>query len=389
MSDGAGYAVRVRPDALWTSGRRPVLTTLDIELTERCDNRCVHCCINRPERDEAAAARELSTERLLEVLDETAALGALSVRFTGGEALLRDDFEELYLHARRLGLRVILFTNARRITEPLARLFAEVPPLEPIEVTVYGMDPRTTAEVTRVATAHEEARRGLGLLAAHGVPFIVKGTLLPATIPEAEAFSAWADTLPGRRAEAGFVWFLDLRLRRDDEAADDRIRRLRLPPEAAAERLTHDAASLAALASDWRPRLREPSDRLFTCGAGHRPCLDAYGVLQPCLPLREPSVCVPLQPGRLRETVVEAFESLADRRATDPEYLRRCARCFLAGVCEQCPAKSWAEHGVLDRPVEYFCESTQAQARRLGWLREGERPWEVADWRERTGWTQR
>jgi hypothetical protein len=45
-------------------------------------------------------------------------------------------------------------------------------------------------------------------------------------------------------------------------------------------------------------------------------------------------------------------EDFEDIRATNPEYLRRCALCFLHGLCEQCPAKSWAEHSTLDTPVE-------------------------------------
>ncbi len=42
---------------LWAS-RTPVLTRLDIELTERCDNDCVHCSVNRPAGDRDARARE-------------------------------------------------------------------------------------------------------------------------------------------------------------------------------------------------------------------------------------------------------------------------------------------------------------------------------------------
>ena len=58
------------------------------------------------------------------MLTEAAGLGALSVRITGGEPLLRPDFEDLYVFARRLGLEVLLFTNARLITPELADLFA-------------------------------------------------------------------------------------------------------------------------------------------------------------------------------------------------------------------------------------------------------------------------
>jgi len=64
-------------------------------------------------------------------------------------------------------------------------------------------------------------------------------------------------------------------------------------------------------------------------------------------------------------------------RATNPEYLNRCARCFLKGLCDQCPAKAWQEHGALDTPVEYLCGVAHAQARYLGLLGADERAWEL------------
>jgi len=126
---------------LWKQ-RQPRLRALDIELTERCDNACQHCYINLPAND-AAREAELRTEEWKRILAEAASLGVLSVRFTGGEPLLRADFAELYETARRLGLRVTLFTNARRITPELVALFQRIPPLQKIEITVYGMTAET------------------------------------------------------------------------------------------------------------------------------------------------------------------------------------------------------------------------------------------------------
>jgi len=113
-----------------------------MELTERCNNNCIHCCINLSENDKAARKNELTTKEIRGILIEAASLGCLTVRFTGGEPLLRDDFEELYIFARKLGLKVMLFTNARLITPHLAELFSRIPPLEKIEITLYGMKKR-------------------------------------------------------------------------------------------------------------------------------------------------------------------------------------------------------------------------------------------------------
>ena len=134
------YVTKIRTDKspLWQN-KRPLLSYLDMELTERCNNNCIHCYINLPADDIKAKEKELSTEEIKDILKEAASLGCLKVRFTGGEPLLREDFEELYLFARRLGLKVLIFTNGTLITPQLADLFARIPPLEKIEVSLYGM----------------------------------------------------------------------------------------------------------------------------------------------------------------------------------------------------------------------------------------------------------
>ena len=169
---------KVGEEPVWRRAQ-PLLGRLDVELTERCDNDCVHCCICLPEHDEQAERREMSTAQVQAVLTEAAALGALSVRFTGGEPLIREDFEELYLFARRLGLKVMLFTNARGVTPQLADLLARVPPLELVEVSVYGMSEETYEAATRRRGSYEEFRRGVELLLDRAVRFVVKGALLP------------------------------------------------------------------------------------------------------------------------------------------------------------------------------------------------------------------
>ncbi len=90
-----------------------------------------------------------------------------------------------------------------------------------------------------------------------------------------------------------------------------------------------------------------------------------------------------MKAGSLKDALTNFFPTLRRSKATNPDYLARCARCFLKSLCEQCPAKSWAEHGTLDTPVEYLCQVAHAQALDLGLLREGEYSWEVKNWKER------
>ena len=176
--------------SIWKK-RKPLLSRLDIELTERCNNNCIHCYINLPNNDLKAHGKELSTSEIEKILEEAAVLGCLMVRFTGGEPLLREDFSKIYRAARQLGLRVLLQSNATLITPELTALFARIPPLLPIDITVYGMTPDTYEAVTRTPGSFEAAWAGMDLLLENEVRFIVKGTILPPNKSEVEEFEAW------------------------------------------------------------------------------------------------------------------------------------------------------------------------------------------------------
>lgn len=207
------------------------MESLDIELTERCNCNCMHCYINLPVDDRNALRRELSTEDVKEILRQAASLGCLRVRFTGGEPLLRDDFSGIYTAARRLGLRVALLTNATLITPEVAGLLASIPPLEPIEITVYGMERDSYEAVTRTPGSFEAAWHGMHLLLAQGIPFMVKGTLLPPNRLEVKRFESWASTIPWMDKPPLYSVIFDLRARRDSAEKNRRIRALRISPE--------------------------------------------------------------------------------------------------------------------------------------------------------------
>ncbi len=359
------------------------LRHLDIELTERCNNNCVHCCINLPLDDEKARQSEMTLEQIQDILKQAADLGCLTVRFTGGEPLIRPDFNIIYEFTRRLGIRVQLFTNARLITPGLAQLFAQIPPLEKIEVTVYGLREESYNANTQQINGFKSYQRGIELLQAYKIPFVVKTVLLPANQNELPEFEIWAKSLPWSDGAPLVSMFYDLRNRRDDPIKNKQIAKLRVSPQKGVDYMMRNESEWQDFKQTYGKTLPGFSrSRLFTCSARRgQLCIDAYGRVQACMGLRAPELVQPA--GTPLSDALEHFKSLQEIRSANPEYINRCGKCFLRNLCEQCPAKSWSESGELDTPVEYLCEITHELARRLGWLRAGERSWKVNDWQLR------
>jgi len=105
--------------------RRGALTTLQVNLTYRCNQACSHCHVNAgPTRTESM---EPATVALIPEVLKARGIGTLDL--TGGAPELHPLFRELVVAARELGVEVIDRCNLTILTEPgqedLAAFLAE------------------------------------------------------------------------------------------------------------------------------------------------------------------------------------------------------------------------------------------------------------------------
>ena len=203
-----------------------LLTTLIFQLTYRCNNRCQHCYVIQPDKKNEIPCDELDTNTLKKLLQEACSLGCLYVTFTGGEPLLRDDFEELYIYARKLGLRILLQTNATLITLRLAKLFARMSPSELVRVTLYGMSRQTYTKAAGAAHSFDAAQKGLRYLLKCRVHTVVYYAVFPCNKHEVDKYVQWVSHISPKHLVPGFVLFFNLHCRRDKKQ-NERISSLR------------------------------------------------------------------------------------------------------------------------------------------------------------------
>ena len=92
---------------------------LALEITPKCNYKCPFCYCLWHEYPQLAK-QVLSTSEWKSVINEAVAKGCRSFLFTGGEVLLRNDWQELLEYALSFpDVKADIFTNASRMTEDI------------------------------------------------------------------------------------------------------------------------------------------------------------------------------------------------------------------------------------------------------------------------------
>lgn len=274
MEEASGWLAAFRARA--AERRVPIFASL--ELTRRCNYRCVHCYLgdaHHPSRRRSVEERDAEYWR--RALDEWAEAGVLTLMITGGDPMLHSGFESVYRHAAERGMQILIFCNGSRITDRILQLFRELPPRR-VEISLYGATARTFERVTRAPGSFRKTLNGIRRLLANGTRVALKSVALTLNAHELDAMESLARSLGcDFRYDAAIHGCLD-----DGSAAP---LDWRLPPERV---VALDMAN-ADRRRQWiefyqRRQSAPPPDRLYPCCAGASAFhANARGELAPCL----------------------------------------------------------------------------------------------------------
>ena len=360
---------RVLPEfQLWGKlGHKRVPLGFDFEATARCNLNCRHCYINIPAGRRGAQKRELDPAEIGRIGAEAASLGVIWCLITGGEPLLRKDFFDIYLALRKKGLLLSVYTNATLVSREHADFFKKRPPRD-IEVTVYGVTRDTYERVTRVPGSFAAFMNGLDLLLENGIKVRLKAMALRSNLHELPAI---ADFCRARTKDYfRFDPFLHYRFDRDPvRNAEIESERL-APAEVVALEQTDSERRRAMERSCGQfivPEFAASECRhVFRCDAGRRNFVVGYdGRLRPCTSLYHPGFFYDLRKGGLAEAWRSFLPKVLSQTSESREYLQRCARCPIVNLCLWCPAHAYLEIGVLDAPVDKYCQLAHAREEAL------------------------
>ncbi|MBO8160861.1 MAG: radical SAM protein [Thermosipho sp. (in: Bacteria)] len=129
---------------------------VEFELTTACNYSCIHCYCNAGKR----SISELTTDEAKKVIKDLYDAGVKIIDFIGGEPLIRKDIFELIAYGKKLGITMMINTNASLASKEVVSRLKDVDPELLVGVSLDG-HVKEIHEFVRGSGTFEKTMKGL------------------------------------------------------------------------------------------------------------------------------------------------------------------------------------------------------------------------------------
>jgi AdoMet-dependent heme synthase len=315
--------------------------SVHLDVTYRCNERCVHCYLDHDDHG------EMTTAEIKDILDQLAEAGVFFLQFSGGEVFLRRDFLELVEYARRLQFNVKIKTNAVMIHEFEARRLRELA-VDTVQISVYSHRPEVHDAITKLPGSFARSIKAIRFLKEQGLKVTMANVLMTLNLGDYKELQKLA-------SELGVHYTLDPTITPMMDGGTS-ILNLRIPGEALPEVFRNPAlvANMEEFCAPPTPPTADDMDG-YSCSAAHSFCyISPYGDVFPC-------VQFPLPSGNLRRQkfldIWNGSPQLQEVRSIKARDLTTCSSCAHMTKCTRCPGLAFME-GNMRGPSLADCEQS-------------------------------
>jgi AdoMet-dependent heme synthase len=318
--------------------------SVHVDLTYRCNERCVHCYLDHHDHG------EMTTAEIKHLLDEMADAGVFILTLSGGEIFVRRDFFEILEYARKLMFCVKLKTNAVLIREREAKRLKELA-VESVQISIYSHRPEVHDGITLLPGSLKRSLNAIRMLKSQGLKVIIANVLMTQNVEDYRGLRALA-------AEMGAECTIDPTI---TPMMDGNRAPLSLGVSRSALQQVFRDESLVGNVEEFcaiPAKAGEDDLEATPCSAGHTACyVSPYGDVFPC-------VQFPLPTGNVRrQRFVDIWrhsEQMKEVRSIRLKDLPTCSHCTHAATCTRCPGLAFME-GNMRGPSSQDCEKSFAR----------------------------
>lgn len=324
----------------------PTIFDLQIDITQACTERCVHCYI--PEHNPIY----LPFNKTVDVIDEFKNQGGIGLTISGGECMMHPDFDKIIKYAHSKDLIIGVLSNLTLCDDLKVKLLQEVEAT--VQVSLYSMNPDTHDKITRKKGSFEKTKRAIERLRNAHVPCLIS---CPTMKPN---YKDYLDVLSYARslrmdAQTDFI----IMGKMDCDTSNLNCRLDLKETREILEDIVYKALPINNEYFDPRKKEMVLKDNEWAsrkvCGACvSSVCLDATGYYYPCPAFGGVNLGSCYEHD-LNWIWTKSPETLRIRAVTGKDF-PRCVHCKDRDYCSVCMCRNFNETGDMFKPAEHFCK---------------------------------
>lgn len=324
------------------------------ELTPRCSMSCKMCYIVMNEQQiRDSGKREKTAKEWLNLAEECCKEGLLYLLLTGGEAMCRKDFREIYDGLSSMGLNIRLNSNGTLYTPDTLDWLVKHPPNR-VNITLYGSSNETYERLCGLKNGYDIVKKAINDLIDANIEVKINSTITKYNYKDLDGI---LDFIQEHNLSSQVVNYSFPTRRRDgDNAISERIN-----PNSAAELEFHTRSHLRepifinymAKSIEQGRSSTDHSPLSVRCSAGKCAFWITWdGRMLPCC-LMDNVVANPFEEG-----FAESWKKIT--KATSEIYFpQKCWSCDYRHACVACPGVHYCENGKYDEVGQYACDFTK------------------------------
>lgn len=140
------------------------LTSVHIEITSKCNERCIHCYIPHDNK-----IKTLDTEHIYAVLEQCKNMNVLHIILSGGEPMLHKDFCDILKKCREYDFAVSVLTNLTLLTDDIVDEM-RLNGLLGVQTSLYSTDPVIHDSITKMTGSFKKTESSILKLVDNNIP---------------------------------------------------------------------------------------------------------------------------------------------------------------------------------------------------------------------------
>jgi radical SAM protein with 4Fe4S-binding SPASM domain len=332
---------------------RPLISSLQFELSSRCNERCIHCYIPNDKKNHGF---DMPTQKVKSVLDEFAEMGGIHVTLSGGEAFLHKDIIEIARYCREKDLQISILSNVISLTDE------QIEDLKPlnisiIQVSLYSMDPDKHDFITTVKGSFYRTKSSIEKLVKANIPVQISCPVMKANKDGYREVIEYAKSLK-IKASTDYIMMARADLDTDNLAnrlsLDETEKVIRDIIEADVDyrkETLHQLPNSAHFEFDRERYKKQP-----VCGVGYdNCCITANGDVYPCAGWQD-YVIGNVYKQSLKE-IWENSDRVKQLRKITQSSFPECLECEAHDYCSRCLVRNYNENnGDMFALSKHFCD---------------------------------